>query len=36
MKFNFVTMTETLGGDASALAGFEVRNVVPDEATYPQ
>jgi ABC-type Zn uptake system ZnuABC Zn-binding protein ZnuA len=36
MKFNFVTMTEALGGDASALEQFEVRNVVPDEATYPQ
>jgi len=36
MKFNFVTMTEALGGDASALEPFEVRNVVPDEATYPQ
>ncbi len=34
MKFNFVTMTEALGGDASALAPFEVRNVVPDEAEY--
>jgi ABC-type Zn uptake system ZnuABC Zn-binding protein ZnuA len=36
MKFNFVTMTEALGGDASVLEPFEVRNVVPDEATYPQ
>lgn len=36
MKFNFVTMTESLGGDASALELFEVRNVVPDDATYPQ
>lgn len=36
MKFNFITMTEALGGDASALEPFEVRNVVPDEATYPQ
>ncbi len=36
MKFNFVTMTEALGGDASSLVPFEVRNVVPDEATYPQ
>ena len=36
MKFNFITMTEALGGDASALRDFEVRNVVPDEATYPQ
>lgn len=36
MKFNFVTMTEALGGNADALATFEVRNVAPDEATYPQ
>ena len=36
MKFNFVTMTEALGGDASALADFEVRDVVPDNAEYPQ
>jgi ABC-type Zn uptake system ZnuABC Zn-binding protein ZnuA len=36
MKFNFITMTEALGGDASALEPFEVRNVVPDEAMYPQ
>ena len=36
MKFNFITMTETLGGDASALEAVVVRNVVPDEADYPQ
>ncbi len=36
MKFNFITMTEALGGDASSLEPFEVRNVVPDDATYPQ
>jgi ABC-type Zn uptake system ZnuABC Zn-binding protein ZnuA len=36
MKFNFITMTEALGGDPSALVPFDVRNVVPDEATYPQ
>jgi ABC-type Zn uptake system ZnuABC Zn-binding protein ZnuA len=36
MAFNFTTMTEALGGDASALASFEIRNVAPDEATYPQ
>ncbi len=36
MKFNFITMTEALGGDASALADFEVRNTVPDNAFYPQ
>jgi ABC-type Zn uptake system ZnuABC Zn-binding protein ZnuA len=36
MKFNFVTMTDALGGDSSGLSTFEVRNVAPDEATYPQ
>lgn len=36
MKFNFITMTEALGGDASNLAGFEVRDVVEDNAEYPQ
>jgi ABC-type Zn uptake system ZnuABC Zn-binding protein ZnuA len=36
MKFNFVTMTDALGGDSSGLVEFEVRNVVPDEAIYPQ
>lgn len=36
MRFDFVTMTEALGGDASALRAFEVRNVVPDDAVYPQ
>jgi ABC-type Zn uptake system ZnuABC Zn-binding protein ZnuA len=36
MKFNFVTMTEVLGGDASDLAKFEVRNVAVDAAEYPQ
>ena len=36
MKFNFVTMTEALGGDASALKEFVVRNVAVDSAEYPQ
>ena len=36
MKFNFITMTEALGGDATALTDFEVRNTVPDNAFYPQ
>ncbi len=36
MKFNFITMTEALGGDASALSAFEVRNVAVDNAEYPQ
>ena len=36
MKFNFITMTDALGGDSSGLAGFEVRNVATDDAEYPQ
>jgi ABC-type Zn uptake system ZnuABC Zn-binding protein ZnuA len=36
MRFNFITMTEALGGDASALEAFEIRNVTDDLATYPQ
>lgn len=36
MRFDFVTMTDALGGDPAALGSFEVRNVAPDEADYPQ
>ncbi|WP_420453296.1 metal ABC transporter substrate-binding protein [Ilumatobacter sp.] len=36
MRFDFVTLTEALGGDATALRDFEVRDVAPDEARYPQ
>jgi ABC-type Zn uptake system ZnuABC Zn-binding protein ZnuA len=36
MHFDYVTMTEALGGDASALRAFRPRNVVPDTADYPQ
>ncbi len=36
MRFDFITMTEALGGDATALKAVEVRNVAPDEAEYPQ
>ncbi len=36
MKFNFITMTEALGGDAGALRDFAVRNVARDNAEYPQ
>ena len=36
MKFNFVTMTDALGGDSAMLAAFELRNVATDEATYPE
>jgi ABC-type Zn uptake system ZnuABC Zn-binding protein ZnuA len=36
MRFDYVTMTESLGGDASALKSFVARNVAPDNAKYPQ
>lgn len=36
MKFNFVTMTDALGGDSSGLEEFVVRNSTTDEAAYPQ
>jgi ABC-type Zn uptake system ZnuABC Zn-binding protein ZnuA len=36
MHFDYVTMTEALGGDASALKAFTPGNVAPDTATYPQ
>jgi hypothetical protein len=36
MLFDYITMTTALGGDASALQAIEVRNVAPDQATYPQ
>ena len=36
MHFDYVTMVEALGGDASALKAFAPRNVAPDTAVYPQ
>ena len=36
MRFDYVTMVEALGGDASALQAIDVRNVAPDTAEYPQ
>ncbi len=36
MHFDYVTMTEAVGGDASALKAFKPRNVVPDRAEYPE
>ncbi len=36
MVFNFITMTEALGGDATELREFVIRNTVPDNAFYPQ
>ena len=36
MRFNFTTMVESLGGDASALKAVRVADAAPDKATYPQ
>ncbi|HWB71514.1 MAG TPA: metal ABC transporter substrate-binding protein, partial [Egibacteraceae bacterium] len=36
MRFDYVTITEALGGDAAALREFDVRAVAPDRAVYPQ
>lgn len=36
MRFDYVTLVEALGGDAAALIAFDVHDVVPDTATYPQ
>ena len=36
MKFNFITMTEALGGNPIALTNFDVRNTAPDSSSYPQ
>ena len=36
MRFNFVTMVEALGGDASALKALEYDPTLKDDASYPQ
>lgn len=36
MRFDFVTMVEALGGDASALKALDVSDVAKDSAVYPQ
>ena len=36
MRSNYITMTEALGGDATALETFEVCGVADDRAEYPQ
>ncbi len=36
MRFDYVTMTKALGGDASALEAVDIAQAVPDKATYPQ
>ncbi len=36
MLFDYITMTDALGGDATALRNVEAVDVVPDAADYPQ
>jgi ABC-type Zn uptake system ZnuABC Zn-binding protein ZnuA len=36
MRSNYITMTEALGGDPTALENFEVCSVGSDNAEYPQ
>jgi hypothetical protein len=36
MRFDFVTMVEALGGDASALKAVDVADTGAGPATYPQ
>jgi ABC-type Zn uptake system ZnuABC Zn-binding protein ZnuA len=36
MRFDYVTITEAIGGDARALKAFEPREAAPDGAEYPQ
>ena len=36
MRFDFVTMVQSLGGDASALKAVNVADTATDRATYPQ
>jgi ABC-type Zn uptake system ZnuABC Zn-binding protein ZnuA len=36
MRFNYITMVEALGGDASAFDAIDTSDVGPDTAVYPQ
>ncbi|HET9770925.1 MAG TPA: metal ABC transporter substrate-binding protein [Acidimicrobiia bacterium] len=36
MRFDYITMVEALGGDATALSSFVPTDVAPDGAEYPQ
>ena len=36
MRFNYITMVEALGGDASAFESIDTSDVGPDTAVYPQ
>jgi hypothetical protein len=36
MKFDYITIVEALGGDASALKAVNVKVSAADKANYPQ
>jgi len=36
LRFDYLTMTEAMGGDAGALRAYRARSVAPDRAEYPQ
>lgn len=36
MKFNYITIVEALGGDATALKAVSIDTKIPDKANYPQ
>lgn len=36
MRFDFVTMTEALGGNPAALVDLDITPTASDEAEYPQ
>ncbi len=36
MRFDYVTMIESLGGQAPALKALDTAPAVPDSADYPQ
>jgi ABC-type Zn uptake system ZnuABC Zn-binding protein ZnuA len=36
MQFDYVTMIEALGGDATAIRNLDISDVAPDNARYPQ
>lgn len=36
MQFDYVTMIEALGGDATAIGNLNITDVAPDNAKYPQ
>jgi ABC-type Zn uptake system ZnuABC Zn-binding protein ZnuA len=36
MQFDYITMIEALGGDATALRNLDISDVAPDNAKYPQ